>query len=82
MVYHLIERWLLHDLWGVGFQLQFGSYLALGVIEQIRPITRIPFRHYAFNLGYAFVNNFCRIDCTCNGLRRRRGDSVHDNRPG
>ena len=53
-----VVQWVLDHVWGLGFQLQFGLFLVLGLLEQIRPVTQVPIRHYAFNIGYAFINNF------------------------
>jgi sterol desaturase/sphingolipid hydroxylase (fatty acid hydroxylase superfamily) len=58
MGYVQTVRWLLSNIWGFGFQLQLSLFLALGLLEQFRPVVPVPLRHYAFNVGYAFVNNF------------------------
>lgn len=50
--------WLLGQLQSTGFLLMVGMFLGVGALEIWRPSHRTPGRHYAGNLGYAFVNYF------------------------
>jgi sterol desaturase/sphingolipid hydroxylase (fatty acid hydroxylase superfamily) len=50
--------WLLQILLGDAFVLMCGMFLIVGLLEYFAPAQKIPRRHYAFNLGYAFVNIF------------------------
>jgi len=50
--------WFLDVVLGDEFVLMCGMFLIVGVIEYFFPAQKIPGRHYAFNLGYAFITIF------------------------
>jgi sterol desaturase/sphingolipid hydroxylase (fatty acid hydroxylase superfamily) len=48
--------WVLQLLLSDAFVVMCGMFLVAGLLEYIIPAQKIPARHYAFNLVYAFVN--------------------------
>ena len=56
--------WFLNVVLGDEFVLMCGMFLCVGLFEYFLPAQKIPRRHYAFNLGYAFLNIFAVITLT------------------
>ena len=50
--------WFLNIVLSDEFVLMCGMFFIIGLIEYFFPAQKVPGRHYAFNLGYAFVNVF------------------------
>ena len=50
--------WFVNVVLGDEFVLMCGMFFFVGLIEYCFPAKKIPRRHYAFNLGYAFLNIF------------------------
>ena len=48
--------WFLNIVLGDAFILMCGMFIAIGLVEHFFPARPIPRRHYALNLGYAFLN--------------------------
>jgi len=57
-------RWVLETVLSDTFAIMCLMFLVVGVLEYLVPAQRIPGRHYALNLAYAFVNVFAVVTLT------------------